>query len=132
MKSQASKKTLRKEKICFFSTFPNYFPIEFFDSHKLTHYHTMPHFNALKIYRCGKHCEKKLLVTSNFSFSHNVFYPTEHLFSILNALKMWSAICFNLDQSEILSSGNGLRNGIVTYWFHFFFHHTTRCKTARN
>ena len=24
--------------------------------------------------------------------------------------KMWSAICFNLDQSEILSSGNGLRD----------------------
>ena len=25
-------------------------------------------------------------------------------------VKMWSAICFNLDQSKILSSGNGLRN----------------------
>ena len=37
---------------------------------------------------CGKHFEKKekLLVTSNFSFSHNVFYPTWHLFYILNAL----------------------------------------------
>ena len=32
-------------------------------------------------------------------------------FSILDALQMMpSAICFNLDQSEILSSGNGLKN----------------------
>ena len=25
----------------------------------LTHYHTMPHFDALTIYSSGKHCEKK-------------------------------------------------------------------------
>ena len=25
----------------------------------LTHYHTIPHFEALEIYRSGKHCEKK-------------------------------------------------------------------------
>ena len=25
----------------------------------LTLYHTMPHFDALKIYSCGKHCEKR-------------------------------------------------------------------------
>ena len=25
----------------------------------LTHYHTMPHFDALKIYSCGKHCGKR-------------------------------------------------------------------------
>ena len=25
----------------------------------LTHYHTMPHFDVLKIYSCGKHCKKK-------------------------------------------------------------------------
>ena len=25
----------------------------------LTHYHTMPHFDTLKIYGCGKHCEKR-------------------------------------------------------------------------
>ena len=23
----------------------------------LTRFHTMPHFDALKIYNCGKHCE---------------------------------------------------------------------------
>ena len=25
----------------------------------LTHYQTVPHFDALKIYSCGKHCEKR-------------------------------------------------------------------------
>ena len=25
----------------------------------LTHYHTMPQFDALKIYSCGKYCEKR-------------------------------------------------------------------------
>ena len=25
----------------------------------LTHYHTIPHFDPLKIYGCGKHCEKR-------------------------------------------------------------------------
>ena len=25
----------------------------------LNHYHTMPHFEAIKIYSCGKHCEKR-------------------------------------------------------------------------
>ena len=25
----------------------------------LTHYHTMPPFDALKTYSCGKHCEKR-------------------------------------------------------------------------
>ena len=35
--------------------------------------------------------KEKLLVTSNFSFSHNVFYPIWHLFSILNAL--WNVVC---------------------------------------
>ena len=26
---------------------------------RLTYHHTMPHFDALKIYSCGKHCKKK-------------------------------------------------------------------------
>ena len=29
----------------------------FYDA--LTHYHTIPHFDALQIYSCGKHCEKR-------------------------------------------------------------------------
>ena len=27
--------------------------------HPLTHNHTIPHFDALKIDNCGKHCEKR-------------------------------------------------------------------------
>ena len=57
-----------------------------FDKLKLTRYHTMPHFDALKTYSYGKAEKQKLLVTSNFSFSQNVFYPIWHLFFILNAL----------------------------------------------
>ena len=52
----------------------------------LTNYHTMMHFDALRIYRWlwKTLWEKaKLLVTSNFSFSHNVFYPIWYLFFIL-------------------------------------------------
>ena len=30
-----------------------------FSDFLLTYHHTMPHFDALKIYSCGKHCEKR-------------------------------------------------------------------------
>ena len=72
--------------------------------------------------------KKKLLVTSNFSFFHSVLYLFGELSSIfielkncrLQTLSVWkslkfviwervkmsSAICFNFDQSKILSSGN--------------------------
>ena len=36
---------------------------------ELTHYHTMPHFDALKIYSCGKHCEKRRNCLKN-KFKH--------------------------------------------------------------
>ena len=36
----------------------------------LTHYHTMPHFDALKIYSCEKHREERR--NCYFSFFHNV------------------------------------------------------------
>ena len=37
----------------------------------------MPHFDALQIYSCGKHCEKRrnMFVTSNFSFFSQCFLP---------------------------------------------------------
>ena len=48
----------------------------------------------------------KLLVTSNFSFSHNVFYPIWYLFSILKChlrfVSIWTSLKF-------VSSGNGLK-----------------------
>ena len=51
----------------------------------LTHYHTMPHFEALTIYSFIYNIVGKgeLLATNNFSFPHNVFYPIWHLFFIL-------------------------------------------------
>ena len=59
---------------------------------------------------------------SNFSFSQSVFYQFEELsatfiklwivvykcFQFGKGLKMSAAVCLNLDQSEILLSGNGL------------------------
>ena len=33
----------------------------------LTHYHTLRHFDTLKIYSCGKHCEKRI-ITCNKQF----------------------------------------------------------------
>ena len=77
------------------------------DFHCLFLYHTIPHFDEVKISCCGKHGD--LLVTSNFSFSHNVFYPIGTYFPFLKPFKMSSAISFNLDQSKILSSGNELK-----------------------
>ena len=53
--------------------------------------------------------KEKLLVTSNFSFTHSVFYPVKELALLFSSnSKLPSADCFNLDLSKILSSGNGL------------------------
>ena len=52
----------------------------------LTHYHTMPHFDELKIYSCGKHCEKRKKIACNkqFLLFSTVFStPIWHLFFIL-------------------------------------------------
>ena len=61
--------------------------------HSLTHYHTMPHFDALKIYRCGKHCEKRrnclLKANSPFLTMFSILYGT--YFFILNAL--YNVVC---------------------------------------
>ena len=37
----------------------------------LTHYHTIPHFDALKVHSCGKHCEERrnCFVQTFFPFS---------------------------------------------------------------
>ena len=89
----------------------------------LTNYHTMLHFEAPKIYSGGKVWEKeKLLVTSNFSFSHNVFYLIWSLFFILRALENVVCNLFQCDQSKILSSCNGLNNGWMNSVLHLFQH----------
>ena len=79
---------------------------------ELTHHHTkVLHFDPLKIYSYGKHCEKRrnCLQTSNSSFSHNVFYTIPHLFFLLMLFKLSSAISLKLDQSKILSPGSALK-----------------------
>ena len=54
---------------------------------KLTHYHTIPHFDALKIYSCGKYHEKKRNCCNKpFLLFSQCFLPKWHLFFILNAL----------------------------------------------
>ena len=60
----------RKCWLAAFSPFPTMFSKG--STGSLTHYHKMPHFDALKMYSCGEHCKKRrnLLVTSNFCFSH--------------------------------------------------------------
>ena len=76
----------------------------------LTHFHTMPHFNPLKIYSCRKHCEKKRNCLSQaislFLSMFSTLYGAH--FSFWMHFKMLSAICFTLDQSNILLSGSGL------------------------
>ena len=70
----------------------------------------MPHFDILQICNCGKQHEKRrnCLLTSNFTFAHDVSTQYGTFFHFKRTLEMSSAVCFNLDQSKILSSGNGL------------------------
>ena len=76
----------------------------------IPHYHTMPHFDTVTIYSSGKHCEKRRNCSSQaispFLTMFSTLYGT--YFSFQMHFKMSSAICFNLDQSNILSSGNGI------------------------
>ena len=76
----------------------------------LTHYHTIPHFDTLMIYSCGKHCEKRRNCLQQAISPFLTMFPTLYgtYFPFYMHFKMSSAICFNLDQSKILSSGNGL------------------------
>ena len=84
----------------------------------LTHYHTIPHFDALKIHSYGKYCEKRryclLKAISRFFTMFSTLYGTYFLFLI--HFKMSYAICFNLDQSKILLSGNGLKVLLSTFF----------------
>ena len=105
---------------------------------ELTHYHTMPHFEALKIYSCGRHCEKKekLLVTSNFSFSHIVFYPIWHIIHFECTLKcrlqfvsIWTSLkfccvgkelnlmCYKFCPYELEKYGSMLRDRFLFLYF---------------
>ena len=48
-----------------------------------------------------------LLVTSNFSFSHIVFYPFEELSATFKGTKLLSANTLSLEQSKICCSKMG-------------------------
>ena len=57
----------------------------------LTHYCTMPHFDAVKIYSCGKHCEKRrncLLVGQNAALCGNGLKCRLQFVSIWTSLKL--------------------------------------------
>ena len=51
--------------------------------------------------------KEKLLVTSNFSSSHSVFYPFEEPSGILLKFKFSSANSFSLEESKICRLGKG-------------------------
>ena len=93
------------------SPFPTVFSKDLYCRHIktracLTHYHTMPHLDALQICNWEQHCNKQF-----FLFSQCFLYYMALILHFICTSKMLSAICFNLDQSKILSSGNGLRKG---------------------
>ena len=77
----------------------------------------MPHFEALQIDSSGKHCEKRrnclLQAISPFLTMFSSLCST--YFPFYMHFKMSSVICFKLDQSKILSSGNELSTKIVSY-----------------
>ena len=90
----------------------------------LTHYHTTLHFDALNIYSCGKHCEKRryclFQAISPFLTMFSTQYGTYFNFKCTLKCRLQSLqttfksafriknCYFNLDPSKILSSGNGL------------------------
>ena len=77
------------------------FTFESFSS--LTHYHTILHFDALKIYSCGRHCNKQFLLFSQCFLPYMVliFHIKCTLKCCLQFVLIWTSLKF-------LSSGNGL------------------------
>ena len=77
----------------------------------------MPHFDALKIYAVENIVRKgEIACYEHFLLFSQCFLPYGTYFSFYMQFKMSSAICFNLDQSKILSSGNGLSHLNVKIW----------------
>ena len=54
-----------------------------------------------------------MLVTNIFSFSHNLFYPSQNKFQFLAEFNLSSANAFNLEQSKNLSFGKDLMDNIT-------------------
>ena len=51
--------------------------------------------------------KKKMLVTSNFFFSHSLFYPIRELSVVFIKFKLLSANSFSLEESKICRLGKG-------------------------
>ena len=83
----------------------------------LTHYHTMPNFEALKVYSSENIVRKgEIACTKQFLLFTQCFLPYMALiFHFKCAFEMSSAICFSLNQSKILSSDNGLNDNPMVY-----------------
>ena len=54
--------------------------------------------------------KEKLLLTSNFSFSHSVFHPFGNFLPFLSNLKLLSANYFSLEESKISVQGHQSRS----------------------
>ena len=70
----------------------------------LTHYHTMPHFDALKIYSCGKHCEERRnslcqaispFLTMSLPYMALIFYFKCTLKCCLQFVSIWTSLKFH-------------------------------------
>ena len=89
----------------------------------LTLSHSRPGFNVSAVQVFWKHGGKKekLLVTSNFSFSHSVFYQFWELFAIF--IKFEIAVCklFQFGRVLNLLFGDGLRTHFYPVGYSFTF-----------
>ena len=55
---------------------------------------------------------EKLLITSNFSFSHSVLYPFGELFAIFIKIRIVVCKVLSLEESKIYRLGKGLRHTV--------------------
>ena len=93
----------------------------------LTCYHTVPHFNALKISSCGKHCEKRRnvleqaispLLTVFLSYMVLIFHFKCFLKCLLQFVSIWTCLKFLLS-SNGLKSFNSYISVIICSFFEF-------------
>ena len=72
---------------------------------------TSPGFYVCAVEVFWKHWEKeKLLVSSNFSFSHSVFYPFEELYAIFIKIEIVVCKLCQFGRVQNLPFGNGLND----------------------
>ena len=75
----------------------------------LTHYHTISHFDALKIYSCEKHCKKRGIAwDKQFLFFSQCFLPYKILIFHFKCTLICCLQFVLIWTSKILSSGNRL------------------------